>query len=246
MAEIKFNKKIFQAGFQITIAPRLDFYNNLFKRTELHTYFPDWETDRLFVTLKDYKKHHSLNMKFDSFSYSTDDFKESELLKLVDLLKENIIYEESEKIGFGFKLACLVDANLNFQELVDILNLKFFSLDFIEKSGKLLDNSITVIYEVSENIHCRLLIGPMRRSEVSNFIKINLKDHFYKSETNRLIEINKILESYPLNSIYFEFNFFTPKNTEIPLDGFLDASLKNHSVYLDNILNYLLQIKIAK
>lgn len=67
-----------KAIFRMDYKPSLDFFDKLYKSKKLFENFPYWETDRLHVILRDYKKHHSLKIKFDHVLYESDEYRASE------------------------------------------------------------------------------------------------------------------------------------------------------------------------
>ena len=72
--------------FHIAYKPALSFYEKLYKLDDIFVNFPHWQTDRLKITLRDYKKKHSLTIKHDAIIYETDKYLKKSETEIINLL----------------------------------------------------------------------------------------------------------------------------------------------------------------
>lgn len=91
--------------FQVRYDPKLSFYDRLFKDEEIASLFPDWQTDRLKVTFRDYEKKHSLSVAFNNTVYESDLFykkNEKEVFKLLSTKMTNFV-DDGKFSRFGLR-----------------------------------------------------------------------------------------------------------------------------------------------
>lgn len=237
--------KVHKAIFQISISPQLTFYNTLFNKTTLHDYFPDWKTDSLSVELKDYKKRHSLKISFDSYAYETDNYKQSELINVVKLIVGDgtAFANQLKTTRLGYRFQTLTDVDdISFSDLVEILNLKLINPEVFDVVKKPTDNTVTLILNIAEKIICRIMIGPMKKAEIGNFITLNTNNHFYKSDKNRLKDITEVFDSYPSVSVFMDMDFFT--TSEYNVEDFFTKVNEEYENLTATLHKYIFQDKV--
>lgn len=215
---MKIQFRIEKCVFQIRYKPVLSFYDRLYNKEKLFNQFPHWQTDRLKVSLRDYDKKHSLTLKHDSLTYDTDNWvkkNEEEIITLTSsCLDEITTLDNITRLGHRF--FCLAPTNINFSDLVTILNLKLFKKDFFKSLINDPDDSTVTITSSYKDLKYRLTVGPMKNKEVPNFINYNIENHIDPNSNQKYSELSKLVENYPVTSLYFDIDFFTHEPLKSP------------------------------
>lgn len=233
--------------FQIRYKPDLSFFNKLYDKSKLYSQFPHWQTDRLKISLRDYDKKHSLTLKHDSVTYETDNFikkNEEEIVSLVtDCLNEITSIDKITRLGHRY--FCLAPTNMDFNDLVTILNLKLLKKDFFIPLGKDPDDSTVTITSSYKELKYRLQIGPMKDIEVPNFIAYNIENHIDPGSIKKYSELSKLIENYPKTSLFFDIDFFNKEPIKSPdVLKFYESTKEAFACLNKNFLNYVFEDKI--
>ena len=243
----KIKPEIEKAVFHIAYKPALSFYEKLYKLDDIFVEFPHWQTDRLKVTLRDYEKKHSLTIKHDATIYETDKYSkkaEAEIAKLLNKNKSNILDKEIQRLGHRF--FSLAKNDLSFTELNELLSLKFFNSDFtsIFEEKDPYDHSITLNFK-KNSLNCRLLIGPIRNEEISNFINFNVDNHIDPNSINKYSEMAKIIESYPKTALFIDLDVFEIKEKqELDIIEFYEKSNEVFQSITNDLISFIFATKI--
>lgn len=240
-----YKTNIKKAIFQIRTKPRLDKFINIFNISDLTNYFPHWETDRVFLTVKDFEKKHSLVFKADSITYESDDYKFSELEKIINLIKDKkgVIYENEDIIRLGIRFQTLSQINnLSFDELVEILNLKILNSTFAKLINQISDNSFVFDINLKDEIKCKVQFGPMKKKEVEQYISPNVKNHFDPTSVDRLLKIHEIFRDLPENNLFIDLDIST--TDKIDVDVFLSKAITEYNKLIEEIKSYILKQSI--
>ncbi|XCN71098.1 MAG: hypothetical protein Q3M24_12300 [Candidatus Electrothrix aestuarii] len=234
--------------FQINYFPDLSFYDNIFKKNDIASYFPDWETDRLKITFRDFDKKHSVLLAHNRTVYESDRYNEKEEEKIIKLISSGIKAFAKEHFlqSVGCKRLFLIKQNMSFSDLSDIITLKFYSesLKSLFLSG-INDSSVNLKTTIGPN-ELRVTIGPMKTDEIPNFIKYNINNHI-RPETNiRAKELHDIVTGYPEVSLYIEtdYLFQTTKMSFSDIDTFWDSAKKDIPSFVNELVNNLFEEKI--
>jgi hypothetical protein len=239
---VKHKVKIEKCLFQIKFKPTLAFYENLYKNQTIFDFFPHWQTDRLKVTLRDYEKKHSLTIKHDSVTYETDNFLKKNEEEVINLVSNNFNHITNKKLidRFGHRFFCLFPISISFDELVKIINLKAFSKDFFKAINREPDDSTITITSKFKDLDFRLTVGPMKNTEVPNFIGYNIENHVDVSSNNKYSELAKLVENYPKTSLYIDLDLFnTNMNSLGEIEEFYNSSHEAYEELTNNIVSYI-------
>ncbi|MCB9099906.1 MAG: hypothetical protein H6632_10225 [Anaerolineales bacterium] len=214
------HKFVFQADYK----PYLKFYDLFYSAAQKLSGYNHWETNRLYVFLHDYEKHCTLAVRHNIIAYEWDyrgtDNYISDVSDALEILPSALEIKTFKRLGFRQQL--LIPTNMRFEEINNILNLKFFSqvnqLTNLFPSGV---NDMSYIAVGSDDeLDLRIMVGPMKKEEITNHIKINQK---YNFAPNRPDDYTSILSSYPEVSVYIDIDIFRrDEEIEIPADYALD------------------------
>jgi hypothetical protein len=244
---LKLKQSIEKSIFQIKCKPLLSFYNKLYSQENIFKYFPHWQTDRLRVILRDYDKKHNLVIKHDSITFESDNYSkktEKEVLELVESNLNNLI--ENENItSFGHRLFSLIPLEMEFDELVSIIKLKFFEKGFISSLKSEPDDASITVASTVNDLRYRIEVGPIKKAEIPQFIKFNVENHIDPGSQTKYSEIAKIYESYPETAFYMDMDIVTVKmNKDFSISKFHSESISLYEETVENLKNYVFESKI--
>ena len=244
---VKLKPNIEKSVFQIRYKPLLSFYDKLFSQENIFKYFPHWQTDRLTIILRDYVKQHNLVIKHDSITYETDKYSrkvEKEVLELVESNINNLIAKDNI-IRYGHRFFTLIPLDMNFDELVSIINLKFYESGFLSSLKSKPDDSSVMITSKINELSYRMHLGPIKNVEIPKFIKFNIENHIDPGSPTKYSEIAKVFESYPETALYFEMDIYTDKmKKDFPLSKFNSESITVYNDIIASVKDYIFENKI--
>lgn len=234
--------------FQIQYEPKLCFYDRLYKHDEISCKFPHWLTDRLKVILKDYEKKHSLLIGHNSSIFESDLFDAKIEEDIISLLLSQItkFVDDNTFSRAGLRRFYLIKQEMSFDELVEILNLKIFSIEFKDIfSNPINDSSIVIVSNIGD-YQFRLTLGPMRRNEIPRYIKYNIDNHLDTEPNTRVKELSKIFESYPDVSLYIDVDFFVEQKElkQTDIITFWAISKKEIDTLVENTVAMIFKEKV--
>jgi hypothetical protein len=244
---VKIKSNIQKSIFQVRYKPSLSFYDRLFSKEAIFKHFPHWQTDRLKITLRDFDKKHSLTMSYESTTYETDKHLKKNEEEIVSLLYDNL--EEITSFDninrLGYRVLSLAPVKISFNELVTILNIKLFKKDLFKALNQDPDDSTITITSIFKDIKYRLTIGPMKNTEVPNYINFNIENHVDPSSQKKYSEISELIENYPETSLYIDVDLFKlqPLTATDIKDFYINAS-KAYSYLTDELLRYIFEDKL--
>ena len=206
-------------AFQASYKPYLEFYNLLYSATQKLSGYEHWETNRLYVFLHDQEKHCTLAVKHNFFSYEWDFSGTSDYIDDVrnslEILPTSLELKRFKRLGF--RQHFLIPVNMKFEEINNILNLKFLSQD--ERLTNLFPSGTTDMLYVAvgsdDELEFRIVVGPMKREEISDYIQINQKYNFAPDKPS---DYASVLSNYPDVSVYVDIDIFRrDEETGIPV-----------------------------
>ena len=236
--------------FQMRYDPKLCFYDRLYKNKKLTDKFPHWQTDRLKVTLRDYDKKHSITIAHNNTSFESDMYHKQIEEEMISLLISEIInfVNDGTFSRFGFRRFYLIKQKISFSELVEIINLKYFTQDFKKIfEDHINDSTITIISSINGN-DFRLMLGPMKKEEIPGFIKYNIDNHIDPEPNKRIQELSEIFSNYPDVALFLDIDYYlTGKGLKIDsLEKFWELSKKDIPQIIGNITTNLFEEKLKK
>lgn len=233
--------------FQIKYQPKLSFYEKLYSNTFLFNEFPHWLTDRLKVTLRDYDLRHSLTIKHDSMTYESDLYKKSKDEKFIKLVSQSIdsFIERENLLKVGHRVIGLKTVSMEFSELVNIINMKFYSEDFLGIFGpEVAENSISIASR-QEDIGYQLTINPLEKKYISQFVDFNFEHHINPQSSERFSEIVEMQNSYPEVAIGYDIDLQKSiLDDDMDIEKFYFKSKEIASSIIGKINSLILDLKI--
>lgn len=234
--------------FHINYFPDLSFYDRIFRINDLTSHFPDWETDRLKVTLRDYVKKHSVLLAHNRIVYESDKYNAQEEEKVIKLLCSEV--RKLAKENYLQRVACkrqfLIKQKMSFSDLSDIITLKFYSesLTSLFPSG-INDSSFNFTTIIGSN-ELRVKVGPMRKDEIPNLIRYNVNNHIRPEASIRAEELHNIISNYPEVGLYIEidYSFQNTKMSFSDIDTFWDSAKKDVPHFVNELVTNLFEEKI--
>ena len=236
--------------FQIRYDPKLCFYDKLYKNDKLADKFPHWQTDRLRVTLRDFDKKYSITIAHDNTFFESDMYHKQSEEEMISLLISEIsnFVDDGTFSRFGFRRYYLIDKEMSFPELVEIINLKYFT-NYFKKifEDQINDSTITIISSINGN-DFRLMLGPMKKKGIPNFIKYNIENHIDPEPNKRVQELSKIFKNYPDIALFLDIDYYlTGKGLKKDsLEKFWETSKKDIPQIIGNITSNLFEEKLKK
>jgi len=239
------NPRLYKVIFETRYKPDLSFYENYISAARQLTGYPDWETDRLRVILKNFKNHCSVAITFKSFSYTQDSENRSlEKNNMQNLLKSlpsalNI----SSFLRYGYRNKYIIPVNMPFHSLVSIFELKFHSQNDKMNNfliGKVKDVGYSFDFE-EKPFSYHLRIGPMKQNQMKSFLEFNKKYHL--SAETEVADYEKILKSYPQIGIYADIDVYQEsENLEASTAlTFVNKAREKSKIIINNINDYILE-----
>lgn len=193
--------------FQVRYKPMLQFYELLIPTAQKFTDYPHWNTNKLKISLFDYEKHCSLNIKFDSFTYEQDaneqHLEQKNISDAVKILPSS--FDITNYSFFGYRKQYLIPTDMSYESIVHVLNIKFFSQN--DKLKKIIPKTIA---DLTYKIDCvegkykyHFTIGPIRKNEIPRYIQPNQELHFKPLDFQ-----NDYLEKYPEIAILIDIDIY--------------------------------------
>lgn len=206
--------------FQAAYKPKLKFYDLLYSAIHKLSGYEHWETNRLYVFLHDYEKHCTLVVRHNIFAYEwdysgTDNYLD-DVREALEILPPSLEIKTFNRLEFRQQF--LVQTKMRFEEVNNILNLKFLAQD--EQLTNLVPSGVSdmtyVVVGSDDDLELRIMVGPMKREEISNYIQVNQKYNFASDKPG---DYASVLSSYPEVSVYLDIGIFRrDEGIEIPAD----------------------------
>ena len=234
--------------FQINYNPKLSFYDQLYKNEILISKFPHWQTDRLTVTLKDFDKKHSMLIAYNRTAFESDLYDKKTEDEIISLLISELtnFVDDGTFTRFGLRRFYLIKQELSFSELVEIINLKYFSTGFKNIfKNKIKDSSITIISQINGN-EFNLHLGPMQKEEIPIHMKLNIDNHVDPEPQKRIQTVNEIFNKYPDVALYLNIDYYLTGDSlnKDNLKNFWKLSNSDIPQLIDNITSELFEEKL--
>jgi len=215
------HKTLFQARYK----PELEFYELLYSVAKKFDNFPDWKTDRLSVVLRNFSKRCSLGIQHTNFSYDQDTNsitdEEFNLNKAIEIIPQYL--KISSFVRLGYRRIYLISTDMQFQELVDILNIKFFSheTELIKIMPSKVYDLQYVIDSTDDPFRFHIRIGPVRKEEIPSRIPFNKENHLAPKTTQK--DYEQITSSYPKVAVFIDLDCTSSNNSDTRPDFVSDS-----------------------
>ena len=235
--------------FRVDYRPSLDFYDRLYSvaNTFVDDY-PDWITDRLKVTLRDYRSRRSLLISQKAFVYSQDvrDSASKEKLGI-----ERALVELPEALGkgnfarVGLRRKYLLPVEMEYQELVALFGKKMLTSNPDFQTGLFPDcRDLSLVFNFQPPGFSSVTIAPVYRqqlSDVSQILDLQIDDHFERD--NEKFKTGQFFEDYPLHSVFLDVDY-AENDVDAPnLPRTYKAAAEAHSTFVENVQPYLFGVE---
>ncbi len=240
--------KLYKTIFQARYKAELKFYELLIPAAKQMTEFPDWETNRLSVTLKNFDRRCNLSISHNSFSYDQDsndiEIETNYINKALEILPSALEIESF--IRLGFRRRYLIPVEIPFDSLIQMLNIKLLSQE--KKLREVMPANVKdLMYRIDseeEGFKYHFLIGPVSKQEIPKYVEFNRQHNL--NPANREEKYRKIVQEYPDVAIFIDIDLFQEKGE---LQAKKAANFVNNArSKVDNLTrelcNYLLEEKV--
>lgn len=196
---------------QVQYHPKLTFYDLLMAAAQSFVDdYPDWETTGLAVSLRNYDRHCSINIRHSGLSYEQDlgarDLEARNVGRMMQELPEALQLDEFTRVGFRQKY--LIPTDMLFEDLVTVLDVKFRPQD--SRLRGLLPERVTdvgfLIDAEDDSGKYHISIGPVHKKEMPKRLAYNEGQHL-RPET-RHEEHEQIVKDYPDVAVYADVDFY--------------------------------------
>lgn len=235
--------KIYKSIFQARYKSDLRFYDLLMPAAKKLGHFEHWQTNRLNVTLRDYDNHSSFVIDFQSFGYEQDfgklDVEQENVNRAIDILPSALELESFTRLGL--RRFYIIPVPMGFESLVTVLNVKLFSQS--EKLKTIIPYKIHDIMSVQEfkdgDFMYRIMIGPLNKAEVEQYVPFNKEQHLKPDEASKLYL--GIAEKYPDVSVLIDIDF-SQATENLPIKeatNFIETARARHAEAITGLTEYL-------
>lgn len=205
--------KLYKTIFQARYKAELKFYELLILAAKQMTEFPDWETNRLSVTLKNFDRRCNLAISHNSFSYDQDsndiEIETNYINKALEILPSALEIESF--IRLGFRRRYLIPVEIPFNSLIQMLNIKFLSQE--KKLREIMPANVKdLMYRIDseeEGFKYHFLIGPVSKQEIPKYVEFNRQHNL--NPASREEKYRKIVQEYPDVAIFIDIDLFQEK-----------------------------------
>lgn len=232
--------------FQVRYKPQLRFYGLMYDVAQSFEGYAHWITNRLSVTLRDFEQRHNITISHESTSYETDlpktDTTAKQIGAIVERLPKYVQDGEVRRVGYRQKL--FAGVKFGQPELEAILNAKLLNTDFVASlGGEPTDMTIVLIGEI-ESTSYRITVGPMKRSEVPNFLEFNATQHIDPANIDGTLK--DVYAGFPDVALYFDIDCFkigeAIRLAEVAL--FAEKAPQLAGTIVDGILRYIFRTEL--
>ena len=249
MPNLTLYKTIFQARYK----PTLRFYDLLNSAAQqLENEYPYWLTTRLKVVFKDYEKHCSLNIGHNALAYEQDSadvkMERDKIQRSLEVLPSAL--EINYFSRWGYLRHYLIHINMSIDSLVSVMHVKLFSQD--SRLGRIMPEHTTDISYVVNSMEApyqyHILVGPVRRHEVSRWVNFNKEQHLEEDAGQVEVKYQQIVESYPEVSVFIDIDFFQ-SGENLEADGivsFVETAREKVHGLADDLCEYIFQTEIEE
>lgn len=215
----KFNKKfpewsIKKTIFEARYKHSLDFFSLMLDTAKEFTNdFEHWiNNSSLDITMHDFDKACSLAIKSDRFYFEDDSEKQGQNKSLFEKVVKIVPTKLSLTVftRFGLRKKFLLDSSMQYQELVDVCDLKFLGQDEKLKkalSGKIKETAYTVdLDDAPFSFHIHL--GPVKGgAEAAQWVGFNKNLHLGRDD--HATKFNDIVATYPQSGLFLDIDCFS-------------------------------------
>src|SRR4030042_5600328 len=201
--------------FQVRYPAKMQIFDLLtLVQEKLQDKYEHWRTDRLSLTLHDFKKLCNLVINHQSITYEQDSGNQG---IEQDIENENIEIILSQLVGMlkidsferlGFRKKYIMPVRMDFTELVTVLNFRLFSqeaelLKFLPKS---FTDLLCAIDAEEGDLKFHIKVGPVKKKEIIQYMEFNQGLHL--EQKNRNENFLKISSAYPDVAILLDIDIY--------------------------------------
>lgn len=232
---------------ELRYKPSLRFYDQLFSAASSIEDYPHWETNQSSVILKDPVHRCSLSIGHAMVAYrqnSADlNLHANRTAQMIDSLLPALGVDSCTRCGF--RRLMLATVQMDFDDLVPVLDAKLLS--GAEGLKSILPGLVSDLnYRIDlkdEQRAFHLNIGPLRKSEVPQYIQVD-PIHLDPDEPNETLA--RITESYPDVSVFIDLDIYR-EGAAIGIDEiqtFLRQAEEEGTGFSESLCDYLFAARL--
>lgn len=226
--------------------PTLDFYGKLHSLATSIEDYPDWATNGLSVTLRDYRSNCSVFMGFRHLSYNRDlGGPEDEEARIRNVLERAISTLQKEDYNrLGFRRRYVYEVSMKFDELVALVTDKLLAQnDQIREAICPLPTDVAYVvnFAADESATAHLRVCPARRSELEGLLEPNREDNFPVEKKS--LPGDELYAECADISLYIDIDYYRERLKHEDVLAAFEAGIRFHDKLTRNLVAYLLGIK---
>jgi hypothetical protein len=234
--------------FQIHVKPDIKYLNLVRSAAPLVKGFPQWETDGISFTFKNYNDRRSMSLRHNSIIYDQDSPNvEDEKESIEHLLTQIVpVLEIDAPVRFGYRRFYLTTVSSAYEDLVKLAGVKLLSQD--PKLLNILPPKFEDFFyrvDAADDVDTiRLLAGPIKKEQITQWIPFNRENHL--DEKNRERGYDAEVQSYPDVAMFADMDIFRmgdPLAIADSISFVTDARRKADSLAL-NLNQYVFSITL--
>jgi hypothetical protein len=239
---VNYYKTIFRADY----APTLKFYDKLYLLSQGFTGYPDWWTDRLSVTLQNFKWHCSLHLGHKLYVYAQDtkgreEEDDSRIREAIGAVSRELEIPEYRRLGL--RRMYLYKVSMNFDNLVSLVARKLLAQNEEIEAGicPYPDDVAYVVDFTDGSAKIKLRVGPMKKEDLELHMQPDRGNNFPVRE--RSVPGSEIYSDCPEVSLFIDIDYSREGVKADDVPPFYEEGLAFHEKLGKNVVNYLFGIK---
>ena len=234
-------KTVFRVDYDAT----LDFYERLYPAAaDVRDGYPDWETDRLKVVLKNFEDRCSLTISHAAFFYSQDHLnavskEEARINKVIEILPNALGKQKIKRAGL--RRQYLLPVEMEYADLVQLMKGKFLTPDPLFHEGICPHfDDLQVVFTFKHSGFKMITIAPTFRDQLSRVLQLDVTNNFRAEDV--WILTGEVFADYPLNSVYVDCDFAETDLECRALASFYQRAREEHAKLIENVQRFTLGI----
>ena len=235
---VAYHKTIFRADYR----PSVRFYDKLYSLAASVEGYPDWWTEGLSLTLQNYDRHCSIQLRHNFSAYGQDmkgkaEEDDTRIRQAIGLITS--IPRDGEYQRVALRRMYLHPVSMTFADLVSVVGEKFLAQNAQIREGICptpTDLSYVVDFQEA-SAKVKLRTGPMRRDELESHLQPDRQNNFSPKE--RSLSAGELYSDYAEVSLFTDVDYFEEGVKETELVGAYETALSFHEKLAKNVLNYV-------
>lgn len=213
--------QLYKTIFQIRYKPDLSFYSMMYDTAKAIDGFPDWETNKLTVTLKNFEKRCNITITHSFCAYEQDlhddNVEEKNVSTMITALADKL--KISKALRVGYRRRYLIPVEMHYDRLVSLLELKLLNPNILEDKEIGAIGDLAYVIDLKDaKFKMHLMIGPTNKEEAPRFVQFNRSRHINNDDKlANTAQYVHLMESYPETSVFFDMDVYKEDESGIPV-----------------------------